>query len=437
MIPTRAGAFLAALVLSGCASKGTAVVLSEAVQVNDVDGGYAQGEPAIAVDGSGGVAVAWIDWTPRPGPGGIGGGASAVRPAVRVARSTDGGATFSASVPALDPDPEHPLGQADPTLARDERGRLHLAWIACRLDPGAPDGRACDLFARSSDDFGATWSPPSAIVSAEPVRCDRPWLARADSGLFLSWSEVDADGRSRWVTARREEDGRFERRASIDGRASIHPLRPGRQGLEALLLDRAESTPGRVTVEHRRASGDGRTFAALDRIAFPRAAALLDYSLAVLAVADDEAAWRAVPVLDADGRRTDYRLERRARGAAPFRSVGPLRNANGSRSGMAALEPVGGDRFLAAWLEEGPDRSAEVGSSGHRWRAWTRVLGPGRAIGRAVQVSTQSFRFAEASLTANVGDFLSIAVANGEAWIAWSDTTDGDADVRVAHARMP
>ncbi|MGI8684523.1 MAG: sialidase family protein [Acidimicrobiales bacterium] len=76
--------------------------------------------------------------------------------------STDGGQTFGPAVAVADieiPQRINPdLSSPRPGLARDRRdGRLYATWESGK-------GRARDVFVSSSDDDGATWTAPKAVV---------------------------------------------------------------------------------------------------------------------------------------------------------------------------------------------------------------------------------------------------------------------------------
>ena len=107
--------------------------------------------------------------------------------------------------------------------------------------------------------------------------------------------------------------------------------------------------------------------------------------------------------------------------AVPF-----LLRDRGARVGLPWIAPAR-DRFIAAWLEEGDGG----------WSVMTRVLGPGTRRSDARAVSTAPFRFREASLTHNIGDYLSVTASGDAFWVAWSDTVGGSADIRIARGELP
>ncbi len=107
---------------------------------------------------------------------------------VVVFRSDDGGATFEAPIIANDLDPE--ALRSDPTLVvLDDAGeRLLLAWADTRFDV---DGRgARDVFVARSDDGGASFSDDLQVNDADSLRSDEggPSLALAGNGVVgIAW----------------------------------------------------------------------------------------------------------------------------------------------------------------------------------------------------------------------------------------------------------
>lgn len=400
--------------LSSCARDGKplpAPAFSAPVRVNDSASGTGQTEPTIAVDPSGRtVAVAWMDW-------------SRDVPHVRLAVSTDGGASFGASRAILDPDPAHDMGQADATLAF-AGGRFAIAWLACRRDEEAARQHACDLHLRTSDAGGRHWSSERAVSAGGPVLRGRPWLVADGERFVVAWTEVEPDGTKRWVLAREDADAKFHTIHRLEELA-IAPPALTEAGPLALTIDRAKGEAALVSL---RALSPGRPEDASTsvRLPFPPAAIPFDYSTGALAASGDGETWIAVPAGDA--KRNDFVLHRRTSATRPLSAVRGLRDA-GSRVALPWLIPVPSkpQRFLAAWIEEGQEG----------WRVRARLLGPAAAVSPAVDVSRAPFLFHEASRTRNIGDFLGAAAAGDAFWIVWSDTRDGDADVWIARGMAP
>lgn len=401
----RLGAFAALLsVLPACRNAETpAPRFDDVVRVNDVDGGAGQSEPSIAADGDGRTLLAaWIDW-------------SEAVPHVRLARSTNGGASFAASR-RIDTNALHTHGQAEATLAWNA-GRFAFGWIGCRPDAGSLENHACDVYAATSSDGGLSWSAPHTIAEGGSPRRDRPWVIADGAGFGISWSEVGVEG-VRWKYAR--EGARvFELITTVDGRNAVLPPSATSAGIEALLVDHATGNPRVMTVERRVVGAEG-----FDRWSFPPEAALLPYSLGAFAARSDGEAWVALP--EGTGLDGDLVLLHRPAGGS-FRDVRGLRSRGATRVGLPWIVPLHEPgRFLAAWIDE----------ANGTWQVRARVLGPGEKLSRPADVSRTAFTFQEASRTRNIGDFLAAATAGDAFWVAWSDTRDGDADVWIARGNI-
>lgn len=365
---------------------------------------YGASEPVIVADSSGRLVVAWCDWTPP-------------RPRLRVATSSNGGVSFAPSTAVLADDPSHGDGQADVSLARTADGRVFLSWLACRHDDSAPTASACDIYVRSSRDMGRTWGAVAAIVEGGPAHRERDWLVAGNGRVYASWTENLSTGVA-WVASALDSSGRFAPLAHIPARASLAPLSVSSAGLEAYLLDRSPHDPTKVLAERRRSDDGGRSWAVAGTIVFDRSAALLPYSMGLFASSPSGEGWLAIPRGGGDS--NDFVLAHRGPGRDIFRTAATLRASEGARVGMPWISPfVGG--MLAVWIEEHADG----------WRVMGRTLLDDRRRSDAVDLGRAPFRFEEASLTQNIGDYLSIASAGESAWVAWSDTRRGRAEIRV------
>lgn len=168
--------------------------------------------PRIAASGTG----TWlITWQARPATGGS-------DSELRVARSTDGGATWS--VPAR-LDPQFAGGGADrwPDLAADQDGVWVVAWESTR-SLGALGADTDVLFARSMDD-GVTWTAPAALVA------DATRDAGSDERVSLA-----TDGKNNWLAVWQSTDAAISRGADVD-LAAAHSADGGSTWSAAVAVD--------------------------------------------------------------------------------------------------------------------------------------------------------------------------------------------------------
>lgn len=408
---------LETLGLGACRNRETpAPRFEESIRVNDLDGGAAQSEPSIAVDTQGRTLLAaWVDWSESV-------------PRVRLARSTDGGASFAASR-RIDSNPLHTHGQAEATLAFAD-GRFAFGWIGCRPDADSLENHACDVYATTSSDGGLSWAAPSAIAEGGSPRRDRPWIVAEGERFTIAWSEVggqSAQGSS-WRSASEREDGVFRSVASLDRRSALQPPSATDDGLEALLLDHSSRDAGgarTIALELRHVAG-ASTNGSMTWFVRPESA-LLPYSIGAFASRRDGEAWVAVP--EGTGLDGDLLLSRRPAAQDSFAEVRGIRSGNATRVGLPWILPLRQEtaRFLVTWIEE------EDGA----WNVRARLLGPGTSLSRAADVSRSPFTFTEASRTRNIGDFLAATTSGDAFWVAWSDTRDGDADIWIARGKTP
>jgi len=140
------------------------------VRVNDNLTGN-QLHPVLAVDGAGGVYAAWEDW--RTG-----------EPDIYFARSLDGGGTWSGSQRINDDATAE--SQYRPALARSPGGILLLVWRDFR-DQGIG---GTDIWSARSTDGGAVWSANVQVSDAVTTDADYPDVAVDPSGRFhVAWVE--------------------------------------------------------------------------------------------------------------------------------------------------------------------------------------------------------------------------------------------------------
>ncbi len=191
------------------------------VRVNDLSSPYPfQVEPSLALDAQGRLFVGWKEASTATGSG----------QRVSFARSLDHGNTWSANI--LMNRLGTGLGQSDPWLAVDERGRLYYA----RLEY-SPDFRQNGVVVSRSDDGGVTWGP-IVNVDDQPGAADKDSMVSDGRGnLYLAYDDVGPTNTSI----------RFTR--STDGAVSWSPTVPVNDQRGNVLGPVIAATPGgRVSV---------------------------------------------------------------------------------------------------------------------------------------------------------------------------------------------
>ncbi|MCA1812820.1 MAG: glycoside hydrolase, partial [Halobacteriales archaeon] len=171
--------------------------------------------PVLAIDPQG--QGLWMAWTTAAGlpvdpglPVGVGVGS------IMVARSTDGGATWSPPVTVASTSAPAVLGGA-PNLAARADGSLLLTWVAA-----APDGTDSTILSAVSTDGGQTFGPPATVATIVPVPSPLPnskfrvanFLELAlDTGTgplkgsaYLAWND-HATGTSKVLVAASKDGG--------------------------------------------------------------------------------------------------------------------------------------------------------------------------------------------------------------------------------------
>ncbi len=274
-------------------------------------GGGAQWEPDLAVrPGTHDVALVWTDF--RAG----------IAPAVRLARSADGGMTFSSSVRIDTPTITAPAGghvwdpqpsQMQPSVAFTTDGTLGVAWIDYR----ERDWGVFAAIARGPD--GTVFSPGTRIgpTSTTEVLASDPQLTTGPGGEFLlTWDDLRArrahhDVRgARWIPSTAQwqdfpllaggaEDGQYVSRfrpsvGAVAGayRVLFQDMTAGKNALGIAVLDVTNLTSGaRVTAS--RFDDTGR---ADDQLTRPRIAVRRAFDRGVVVFEDDRAGWSRVRV---------------------------------------------------------------------------------------------------------------------------------------------
>ncbi len=160
-----------------------------------------QGEPFLAIDPSNPdrIALGLIS-----AKGATGAHASKLRFLV----SEDGGQSWhDLSAPEVLIEDAVPLrlrSDADPALAFDQQGTLHIVGLATRVGTidGGVTGRASRVYHAATADLGETWIGP--IVLGDGIDNDRPWIATGQTtpATVVTWQTTSGsrDMHAAWTT---------------------------------------------------------------------------------------------------------------------------------------------------------------------------------------------------------------------------------------------
>src|SRR5437867_1573248 len=176
------------------------------VRVNDDVGTTEQiGDPAMAVDASGAVYIAWQDRRDDE------------RGDIYASRSDDGGATWSANVRVNDVTTGF---QGEPGLAIGAGG-VFVAWLDTRDSAG-------DIYFSSSRDKGESWTANLRLNDVQSRGTDsEPSLAVWDHTLYVAWhQDVYENGYNQALLGRSVDDGaHWEPNLPLadSTRAELHP----------------------------------------------------------------------------------------------------------------------------------------------------------------------------------------------------------------------
>jgi hypothetical protein len=131
---------------------------------------------------------------------------------VVVARLDAGAARFSAPVRVHADEWVFPAcPHAGPALAVDARGRLHVGWYTGR------EGRQ-GLWHARSDDGGRTFGAPAALVAGADVPPSQVSLTADGDGVLAAWDDRVEDGTRHIALARIGASGEPRRVGSMEGR---------------------------------------------------------------------------------------------------------------------------------------------------------------------------------------------------------------------------
>lgn len=176
--------------------------VAKAMVARSTDGGQTFGEP-VAASGDDTDVLSYVGSSPLvfAGPDGdiylaygrnvAHEGVSFGRDTLRLARSTDDGATFAPAVDVFTDTDALEAGSFQDVIAAPD-GALYAAWLSYRQympENGAGDAALTEVRITRSDDAGLTFGP-SVLVDDRSCECCRTALtASADGKLFLAWRD--------------------------------------------------------------------------------------------------------------------------------------------------------------------------------------------------------------------------------------------------------
>lgn len=174
----------------------------QAMVARSTDGGQTFGEP-VAASGDDPDVMSYVGSSPLvfAGPDGdiylaygrnmAHEGVSFGRDTLRLARSTDDGATFAPAVDVFTDTDALEAGSFQDVIAAPD-GALYAAWLSYRQympENGAGDDSLTEVRITRSDDAGLTFGP-SILVDDRSCECCRTSLtASADGTLYLAWRD--------------------------------------------------------------------------------------------------------------------------------------------------------------------------------------------------------------------------------------------------------
>jgi hypothetical protein len=139
---------------------------------------------------------------------------------VVVARMAPGAAGFGAPVRVHADEWVFPAcPHAGPSLAVDGRGRVHVGWYTGKEDRQG-------LWYARSDDAGRTFGTPEALATGADVPPSQVSLSPRGDGILLAWDDRP-DGGRHVALARVDREGRMTRIGAVEGRIPALESTPG------------------------------------------------------------------------------------------------------------------------------------------------------------------------------------------------------------------
>lgn len=426
---------LALLILSfgflrGCGSQSASIqnVPPAAGRVNQDPAGTGQREPVIAADSQGNVFVAYID---------------VLTNRIRLARSTDNGATFTDNLPlGID------TSGVDPTLAVDSQNRLYFGFLNGFVN-----------IVRSDNQLN---SPLSAPVKIGTDSSDRPWIAIGKNDeVYVTWAGdsfppvCSVEGFKSDIFFARSTNGGLTFSAhqkltppTHNQRCSSAPIAVGPKGEVYVVYncltfnlaqnptcDPEELEPLRHQIFLTRSDTNGETFppateftpatADLSGMTFPMAKRRSNW--AVPAVLQDGTGTLGIAWPGQNGSDVDIRFATSTNKGATFNA--PITINDDAAPAYHFFPWLAADArgFYAIWMDS---RSSGLDTADPTWAVYAAQSLDGGKSFQSGQVSSGTFRAVDLNKSSQgVGDFFGIVAANSKVYGTWADTTAGDADI--------
>ena len=419
--------------LYGCGAQSASIqsILPLPGRINQDPAGTGQREPVIAADGLGNVYVAYIDVGTAQ---------------IRMARSTDNGASFTDNLPlGID------TAGVDPTLAVDSQNRLYFGFLNGTIN-----------IVRSDNQLN---SPLSAPVKVGSPTSDRPWIAIGNHDeVYVTWAgdtfppiACSMPGFKSDIFFARSTDHGFtfslpQRLTSPTNneRCSNAPIAVGPNGEVYVLFncvsfnlsenptcDPEQLEPLNHHTFLARSDDNGQSFAFTKEFSLA-ASTFSSASYMNFPMAKRRSNW-GVPAVLADG----------TLGIAWSGESGSdidLLFATSSNRGETFNPPItinddtapayhffpwlasDAKGFYAVWTDS---RNSGLDTGNPNWAVYVaQSLDGGKSFQKNIQVSAGTFHADDINDSPQgIGDFFGIFAKNNKVYATWADTTSGDSDI--------